>query len=117
MSLEFRPIKEGRRLAAWVKGLNGKSGVYLIRQTFPSPTLIPQTEIVYIGESHTGRLLKTLLRHFQHWEGPTSGPTFPPSKCEVAIVRTRPERAEEMQNALIEEYRPRLNVEANPEAK
>jgi hypothetical protein len=31
MSLEFRPMKEGRTVAGWVKALKGKSGVYVIR--------------------------------------------------------------------------------------
>jgi hypothetical protein len=52
----------------------------------------------------------TLLRHFQHWTGPTAGPTFPVSKVEVAIVKTRANNALETQNAIISEYAPELNV-------
>jgi hypothetical protein len=32
MNLEFRPVKEGRTVADWVKVLKGKSGVYIIRE-------------------------------------------------------------------------------------
>jgi len=39
-----------------------KSGVYAIRErgTF-------FTTVVYVGESHTGNLYKTMTRHFQRW--------------------------------------------------
>jgi hypothetical protein len=70
--------------------------------------------VVYIGESHTNRLYSTLLRHFQHWTGETAGPTFAASKVEVAVVRCPGNRAITLQNALIEEYRPRLNTASNP---
>ena len=63
MSLEFRSIKEGRAVAAWVKALKGKSGVYVIRESgFWG-------EVLYCGESHTSRLYGALLCHFQHWNG------------------------------------------------
>jgi len=109
MSLEFQPVKDGRAVAEWVKALKGKSGVYLIRERgfFGS--------VRYIGESHTGRLYSTLLRHFQRWKGPTAGPTFPVSKIEVAIIRTLAGKAVETQNALIAEYRPELNAAEKPE--
>src|SRR5450631_2471919 len=70
MSLEFRPVKEGHTVAEWVKALKGKSGVYVIRE----PGFFG--EVLYCGESHTGRLNTTLLRHFQHWTGKTAGATF-----------------------------------------
>ncbi len=109
MSLEFRPVKEGRSVAEWVKGLKGRSGVYLIRERgfFGA--------VLYIGESHTGRLYSTLLRHFQRWKGPTAGPTFPVSKVEVAVVRMPAGKAVETQNALIAEYSPTLNVAEKPQ--
>jgi len=98
----------GRALSPWVAELTDKSGVYLIREKglFGS--------IVYIGESHTGRLKKTLLRHFQHWTGKTKGPTFARSKVVIAIITTRKQNAVEFQNALIAEYRPALNVAGKP---
>lgn len=114
MELQFRPVKEGRKVAAWVKALKDKSGVYLIAKrpaivlTFFAPS------VEYIGESHSGTLYKTLLRHFQRWKGPTAGPTFDPGEVHVAIVRTRPERAVELQDALIAEHLPKLNTVAKP---
>lgn len=95
---------DGRALSPWVAELTGKSGVYFIREKGFLGS------IVYIGESHTGRLEKTLLRHFQHWTGKTKGPTFARSKVEIAFIKTRKENAVEFQNALIAEYSPKLNV-------
>ena len=58
MSLEFRSVKEGRAVAEWVRALKGKSGVYVIRE----PGFLG--EVLYCGESHTGRLYATLLATF-----------------------------------------------------
>ena len=108
MSLEFRPVKVGRDIAPWVKELKGKSGVYVIRERgFLG-------NVRYIGESHSGRLYATLLRHFQHWTGKTAGYTFAASKVEVAVVRTPAARAFDLQNAMIAEFRPTLNVAEKP---
>jgi excinuclease UvrABC nuclease subunit len=110
MSLDFRPVKEGRAVADWVKALRGKSGVYLIRERgFLG-------EVLYIGESHRDRLYSTMLRHFQRWTGPTAGPTFAVSKVEVAVIRTPAGKAIELQNAVIAEYRPKLNVTDKPKS-
>ncbi len=108
MSLEFKAVKEGNAVAEWVKESKGRSGVYIIRERgFLG-------DILYVGESHTGRLYTTLLRHFQQWTGPTAGPTFANSDVEVAIVRTPADKALETQNAIIEEYEPKLNVIGKP---
>jgi excinuclease UvrABC nuclease subunit len=108
MSLEYRPVKEGRTVADWVKALKGKSGVYVIREAgFLG-------EVLYCGESHTGRLYATLLRHFQHWTGKTAGPTFPVSKVEVAVVCCPANRAFDLQNAMIADFRPKFNVAEKP---
>jgi excinuclease UvrABC nuclease subunit len=108
MSLEFRAVKNGRAVADWVKALKGKSGVYVIRE----PGFLG--EVLYCGESHSNRLYATLLRHFQRWTGPTAGPTFPVSKVEVAVIRTPAPKAVELQNAVIAEYRPKLNIAEKP---
>jgi excinuclease UvrABC nuclease subunit len=115
MSLDFKPVKEGRAVADWVKTLKGKSGVYLIREK--NGFLFFAGDVVYVGESHTNRLYSTLLRHFQRWTGKTAGPTFAVSKVEVAVVRCPANRAIALQNSVIEEYRPRLNTTANPDAE
>ena len=115
MSLEFHPVKEGRAIAPWVRALKGKSGCYIIREK--NGFLFFAGEVLYIGESHSGRLNTTLLRHFQKWSGKTAGPTFAVSKVEVAVVRCPAARALDLQNALIGEHRPKLNTIANPDAE
>ena len=113
MALDFRAVYAGRDLAPWVSTLAGRSGVYLIREKSDFHPL--EGGIVYVGESHTGRLKKTLLRHFQRWSGKTAGPTFNPDKIEVAVLRCPADRAVALQNGLIEEHRPRFNVIGKPE--
>lgn len=83
------------------------SGVYVIATK--------DREIVYVGESHSGTLRKTLSRHFQKWKGKTAGPTYSRRTHLVAIVRTRAENAKASQDNLIAELRPRDNTEAKPE--
>lgn len=115
MNIEYRSVKEGRQIAGWVRALKGKSGIYLIREK--NGFLFFSGEVLYIGESHSNRLYSTLLRHFQRWSGATAGPTFAASKVEVAVVRCPASRAIALQNSVIQEYRPRLNTAANPDAE
>ena len=96
-----RPTHDGVNLAPWFAGLARQNGVYAIRDILG--------EVLYVGESHTGRLKKTLARHFQRWEGPTAGPTFDRRQVEVAVVITEPGQAVELQNEWIAKWQPRYN--------
>jgi hypothetical protein len=61
---KYRPVGgNGEPYPDWLRMLDGKSGVYIFRETQDDGT----TETVYVGESHTGRLYQTLTRHFQTW--------------------------------------------------
>jgi hypothetical protein len=104
----WRSIGRYRALADWVRALRGKSGVYLIRSV-PSILNLYTSSVLYIGESHTAKLYETLTRHFQHWEGRTSGPTFAHSQVEVRVIVTKPARAVELQDKLICRYKPERN--------
>ena len=80
--------------------------------------------IVYVGESHTGRLYETLTRHFQTWRRGKGwwlgqfvesdndpGTTYDREVCEVAVRITRPGGAATAAQAdLIRRLRPRDNV-------
>lgn len=90
---------------AWLSAFDGKSGVYLIRRG---------GAVVYVGESHTGRLKKTLVHHFQSWSGRTAGPTYPRAGTEIAVIVTTAAAAVAKQNDLIAELRPRDNVAGKP---
>jgi hypothetical protein len=61
-SLSYRPIGgSGERYPDWLRALRGKSGVYIIRERQRDGS----NPVVYVGESHAGRLYQTLTRHFQ----------------------------------------------------
>jgi excinuclease UvrABC nuclease subunit len=86
----------------FVRDLRGKSGVYIIRDRESKRTL-------YVGESHTGRLKKTLLRHFQAWSGKTAGQTYSRNAVEIAVEIVAPEKSVDRQNRLIATLQPRDN--------
>jgi hypothetical protein len=100
--LTYRPPYSGATVAPWVKTLSGRSGAYVIRDR-------ASRRVLYVGESHTGRLRKTLLRHFQRWKGQTAGKTYRPGSVEVAIRICPPPAAVAAQDNLIARLRPRDN--------
>ena len=51
-----------------------------------------------MGESHTNKLYETLTRHFQHWKGPTSGPTYTREEVEVQVILTPADKAVDLQD-------------------
>ena len=84
----------------------GSSGIYVIKDG---------SRFAYVGESHTGRLRKTFLRHFQTWNGKTAGVTYPRNEeIKVAWAETPAKDAFEIQLALIEQLRPRDNQTSAP---
>jgi hypothetical protein len=108
LRLVWRPLivdrtwnEEARKLA------HEASGVYVVRDKRTGTVL-------YVGESHTGRMWKTLLRHFQDPSGKfrrvsewTHGN---PGACEVAIVVTaRGQAALDLQAQAIEKLQPTRN--------
>lgn len=87
----FAPANKGARgtRAAWVDDFPpaGISGVYAIAN------LAGQT--LYVGESHTGRLRKTLARHFQEWpDGRQDRFTYDRFKVLVCWMETTDAQAE-----------------------
>lgn len=68
--------------------------------------------VVYVGESHTGRLYGTLTRHFQSWSGLTAGTTYSLlGGYEAAVIVTKtPRAAVRLQEALIRRLEPRDNT-------
>lgn len=87
----------------WIRNLAGKSGVYVIRNA-------GNGRIRYVGESHTGRLKKTLLRHFQAWSGKTAGQKYSRGEVEIAVIPTDKSRAVTLQNDLIAQLSPTDNT-------
>jgi hypothetical protein len=117
--LVYRPIgASGELYPAWVRALRGKSGSYVIKAV----GLFSST-IVYVGESHSGRLYETMTRHFQSWRRDRGwfrgvfvvsendpGTTYDRAACEVAVRITSASRALDAQAELIRKLKPRDNV-------
>ena len=121
--LTYRPIgARGEPYPEWVRALAGKSGVYVIREVDADGS----AEVVYVGESHTGRLYNTLTRHFQTWrrwkgfwrgqygEGHDPGLTYDRSRVEVAARITSPTDALDEEARLIRRLKPRDNLIGQP---
>ena len=106
--LIYTPTKVGGRYHPRIRELANASGVYVIRRR-------ESGRVLYVGESHSGRLYDTLTRHFRAWTGPTAGYTCDPADVEVAIVRVPAPSAVAAQNALIARLRPHWNVNGKPD--
>ncbi len=113
---------KGEPYPPWVRDLDGESGVYVIRERKRDGDF----EIVYVGQSHTGRLYDTLTRHLQTWrrwkgfwkgqygEGHDPGLTYDRDRVEVAVRITPPSEALDEEARLIKRLRPRDNLLGQP---
>lgn len=102
--LTFRTLgRKGEPWPSWVRDLASRSGVYLIKSK-------RSRRVVYVGESHTGKLYGTLTRHFQRWKGQTAGHTFNRSGVLVAVLTSGPRAAQRLQSKLIEKHQPDYNL-------
>lgn len=102
----------------WLRALRTQkaSGAYAVR-------LLDGREVLYVGESHTGKLYGTITRHFQVWARSKSfwsglfgsdadpGHTYERGAVEVAVWVTDKRTAIARQNDLIVELKPRDNVQ------
>lgn len=106
MKLVFRSVGDvpGSRYPAWIRNLVGRCGVYVIRDR-------RTRRVLYVGESHSGRLYETLTRHFQAWgripEG--GGVSYHRGDVEAAVTGMGACGTEALQAHLIGELRPRDN--------
>jgi hypothetical protein len=100
----FASIGEYGAYPDWIRSLKGRNGVYFIRETSSGA-------IVYIGESHSGRLYQTLTRHFQRWSNKynTAGATYSRDEVDVAVILVPQSHAAYLQNELICQFSPRDN--------
>ncbi len=118
--LVYRSLgRSGEPYPDWVRELRGKSGAYVIKAVG-----VFSTTIVYVGESHSGRLYETMSRHFQGWRRGKGwfagqfvesendpGTTYDREVCEVAVRITRSTGAAlDAQAELIRRLKPRDNV-------
>lgn len=109
----FRELGAGGEYPDWLRALRGKSGVYMVAES--TWFGLGRPRIVYVGESHSGKLYQTLTRHFQAWSGRTAGPTYRRNEVLVAVAVTPASKAVEAQDRLIWKHSPRDNVAGKPE--
>ena len=86
----------------WLNALRNQSGAYIIRHR-------RTRRILYVGESHTGNLAKTLKRHFYPWrDNPERKHNiYDRHAVEVAVRVTPPPAAVGAQDNLIRLLDPR----------
>jgi hypothetical protein len=118
-ALVYRPVgASGEPYPAWVRALDGKAGVYVIRE-------IETREVVYVGSS-VGRLYDTLTRHFATWRrfkrfwkgqygaGHDPGLTYERHTVDVAVRVTSSATAFDEEMRLIRRLKPRDNLVGQP---
>jgi hypothetical protein len=104
--LRYRPLVDAKgRFAPWINDLRHSSGAYVIRRAAGANT------VLYVGESHTGRLAKTIKRHFHRWHDDPERKhhTYSAGAVEIAIRITPPNSAAGAQDNLIARLAPRDN--------
>jgi excinuclease UvrABC nuclease subunit len=104
--LVYRPPAQhgsATQFASWLRALRNQSGAYVIRGL--------GGKILYIGESHTGQLAKTISRHFFRWKDTADRQhfTFDRKAVLVAVVTCPPSAAVRLQERLIQRWQPRDN--------
>lgn len=105
-----RPTNDAGRFAAWINNLRDFSGAYVIRNRHTK-------EVLYVGESHTGRMSKTIKRHFHAWNDSTDRQHFTADAGDVEIaVRVTPGKiAISTQDKLIKQLKPKYNTVGSEE--
>ena len=113
-ALRYRDLcpRGDRKFSDWVTDLGKSSGAYIIKAEGGT--------VLYVGESHTGRLCGTLKRHFSSWKddfrgNEWSGPqrihfTYDRKSVVVAVVTCPPKSARGLQDNLIRRLHPRDNT-------
>lgn len=99
--------------------MHGRSGVYAVRD-------VATKTVAYVGESHTGRAWKTMLRHFQDptgkFEARGEWVHHRPEIVEILWQETTDTGAMPLELVWIQEFKPSANLagysddEANEEA-
>jgi excinuclease UvrABC nuclease subunit len=109
--MRWRSVKgEAGGFASWVRALAGKCGAYVVRERQWVPFATGPGRVLYVGESHTGKLYGTLTRHFQSWHCDTAGARYAAGDVEVAVAVTRDaDGAAFLQQRLIDRLDPRDN--------
>ena len=102
--MTYRSARTRGKFAPWLETTKGRSGVYVIRSTLTKTVL-------YVGESHSGTLYKTITRHFWDWGDRTKRHHYTVGVLPVEVgIRLMPaSQAQDEQDRLIVRLRPRHN--------
>jgi len=100
----WRDLGSGPGWPSWIRALRGRSGAYAIRETDSWGR-----QVVYVGESHSGRLYGTITRHFQTWRGSTAGLRYDRGRVQVAVCVSEASDAQALQLRLIRRLKPADN--------
>lgn len=109
--LAYRPPADDKgEFLPWLNDLRNQSGAYIIRNR-------DSGAVLYVGESHTGNLAKTIKRHFYPWKvkgffsEKFAGNVYQRGRVEIAVRITPPgSSAIGAQNNLINRLNPRDNI-------
>jgi len=98
------PTDSNGNFLAWVNALRNASGAYIIRNR-------DSGAVLYVGESHTGRLADTIKRHFYPWKDSPERVhhVYQRGRVEVAVRVCPPRGAIGAQSNLIHRLDPRDN--------
>jgi len=103
--LNYRPPCDERGVfAEWLNALRNQSGAYVIRNR-------RNHEVFYVGVSYSGRLAKTIKRHFYEWNDDAERVhhVYDRQAVEVAVRLTPPTTAAGAEANLIRRLEPRDN--------
>lgn len=104
-ALDYRAVCDRRgEFLPWLNALRNQSGAYVLRAASSHRTL-------YVGESHTGNLARTIKRHFYPWRDDPERRhhVYDRRAVEVAVRLTPPNTAVAAQDNLIRRLDPRDN--------
>ena len=107
--LNYRPPCDERgEFLPWLLSLRNQSGAYVIRSR---AGLFTGSQCLYVGESHTGNLAKTIKRHLYPWRDDPARKhaTYDRRRVEIAVRLTPPNTAVAAQDNLIRRLGPRDN--------
>lgn len=107
--LNYRPPCDAHGdFADWLNALRNLSGVYVIRSC---AGLFSAPQCLYVGRSHSGRLAKTIKRHFYRWDddGERVHQVYDRRDVEIAVRLTPPNAAPGAEANLIRRLEPRDN--------
>ena len=108
----WMPLTEGKTKGGVYKwhsalaGLANASGVYVFRDR-------DSGEVIYVGESHTGRLYRTMLHHFHDPSGKFAGlgewVHHAPTRLDYKVYLAPADAVPDLERDAIEYFEPRIN--------